>query len=494
MSIDICLVSPPQRAYNHYRPPLSLMLIASFLEKKGIKTEIIDPKSIEPVFGYIRDIVADKILHEISQFNPRIVGISCYTPEFNDVIKLATKIKEKKPDIKVIVGGVHPTLFPKDFFFKNSPIDFVIIGEGEITVYNLINAILKESKNLSDIYGIGYYNKTTGEYYQTKPRPLIEELDKMPLPAYNKIDMKYYTTPNPYAVRGLFLSSFYILAGRGCPMQCTFCVSAELSKIVESKKYLRLRSARNVVDEIDLLKRKYLIDAFYFIDDNFTLKRELVFGICDELISRKLNLLWGCSARINNLSEELIVKMKKAGCMQIDLGVESGSDAVLKRLKKGITIKQVKDIFKICHKIGMRTFANILINIPEETEEEIEDTLKLLDEIKPSVTSFNIFTPYPGTEIYKKSGLNLSSNEYSLTGETPLKLVEDPRFRFAKHSMNFNKFYAVNHKKYNSPFVFMSDYISTRYLSQIIKSHKKKDYFLQMGSLLKEFLKQVRIK
>lgn len=489
MPTDICLVSPPKRAYNHYRPPLALMFLASYLGKKGIKTEIIDPKSEKEVLGTQKTIIVNQILKKVGELNPKIIGLSCYTPEFSAVIELAKRIRERNNGIKIVTGGVHSTLKPQELFFKDSPVDFVVIGEGEITLYELAEAILK-NKSFENIAGIGYYDKNKEEYVQTKSRPLIHDLDEMPFPAYEKVDMDYYTTPNPYAVRGLYLSSFYILVGRGCPSQCTFCVSAELRRTLAPGKSLRCRSAKNVVDEIEFLKSKYKIDAFYFIDDNFTIRRDLVSDISEELIRRRLNLIWACSARINTLSEKVLQEMKKAGCWQIDLGVESGSDKVLKRLKKGITVKQTKEVFKICHKIGMRIFANILINVPDETEEEINETLKLLDEIKPSVTSFNIFIPYLGTEIYKDQNINLSPNEYSILGEPPLKLVQNPRFRFARHNLDFVKFYAENHKKYNSVLTFLPAYFSSYYLRLLLKSRKKKEYIYGFKSLVKEYIKQ----
>ncbi len=489
MCVDVCLVSPPQRAYNHHRPPLALMLLASFLEKNGIKTEIIDPKSTKEVYGQQKSIIVNRILQQIDELNPRIIGITCYTPEFNDVVELAKRIKEKKNEIKIIVGGIHPTLRPMDFFFEDSPFDFVVVGEGEITLYELTSTILKGNKTYENIKGIAYFDKD--EYFQTEPRPLIYDLDDIPFPAYEKVDMKYYTAPNPYAVRGLFLSSFHILVGRGCLSQCTFCVNAEMRKILSPEKSLRCRSAKNVVDEMEFLRKRYKIDSLFFVDDNFTSRRDLVFDICKELIKRKVNLVWSCSARINNLSDELLKKMKTAGCVQVDLGIESGSDAVLKRLKKGITVKQIKNVVKICNKIGIRTFANILINVPGETEDEIKDTLELLNEIKPTVTSFNIFIPYLGTEIYKNSNLNLDPNEYYLLGEPPLKLVSNARFRFAQHNIDFNKFYLINHKKYNSMLAFLPDYFSSIYLNQLIRSKKKKEYFFQFKNLIKEFIKQV---
>ena len=492
MTVDICLVSPPQRAYNHYRPPLALALLSSFLKKNEIEVEIVDPISKQPIFGQQKKVIVDQIIRKIDELNPDIVGITCYTPEFNEVISLAKQIKENNKKIQIIIGGVHPTLRPKEFFFKNSPIDFLVIGEGEITLCELTQAVLRNN-NFENIAGIAYYDKKKKKITQTKARSLIDNLDAMPFPDYEKLDMEYYTSPNPYAVRGVFLSSFYILVGRGCPSQCTFCVSSKMRKILGPGKSLRCRTAKNVVDEIEFLKKTYLIDSFYFIDDNFTLRKDLVSEICKELIKRRLKLIWCCSARIDTISEELLKQMKKAGCIQVDFGVESGSPSVLKRLKKGIEVGEIKRVFSFCRKVGMRTFANILINVPDETEEDINETIKLLDEIHPTITSFNIFIPFIGTEIYTQyeHKIRLKPREYGLLALPPRELAENPRFRFAKHNIDFNGFYVLNHKKYNSLFNFLPVYFSFNYLTQLIRSKRKKEYFFRFKDLLKEYVKQV---
>jgi len=491
MPAKVCLISPPKRAYNHHRPPLALMYLAAALEKNGISASIIDPVSVSDVSGQRKVEVVDEILKSIERERPQIAGISCFTPEFNDAIALAGQIKALDSGIKIVIGGVHATLRPKEFFFEGSPVDFAVIGEGEETFPELCRALMDGSREFEKIKGIAFMEEKKG-FLATDARPLIHDLDSLALPAYDKIDMAWYTAPNPYAVRGLFLSSFYILVGRGCPSECTFCVSAELRKTVAPGKALRCRSAKNVVDEIALLKDRYGIDSFYFIDDNFTLRRDLVSDICDELKARGLNLLWSCSARINTLNEEILKKMKAAGCVQVDLGVESGSDAVLKRLKKGINTRQIKEVFRACKRIGMRTFANILVNVPGETEAEVEETLNLLDEIRPSVTSFNIFIPYLGTEIYGSSGLKIRPDEYWLLGEPPLKLVKESRFRFSSHKMDFADFYARNHRKYNSIFTFLPDYLSPGYLTRLARSRKRREYFLGIKDLAMEYMKQVR--
>ena len=491
MGTKVCLISPPKRAYNHHRPPLALMYLASALERGGISSSIIDPISFSDVSGQRKTEVVDEILGAIEREKPRIAGISCFTPEFNDALYLAARIKERLSGIKIVVGGVHATLKPQDFFFPGSPVDFAVIGEGEETFPELCRELLDCGKGHGKIKGIAFQDQGGG-YQETPARPLLHDLDSLAMPAYDKVDMNWYTAPNPYAVRGLFLSSFYLLVGRGCPSLCTFCVSAELRKTMAPGKSLRCRTAAHVADEIELLKERYGIDSFYFIDDNFTLRSDLVSGICDELLKRKLNLVWSCSARINSLNEAVLAKMKKAGCVQVDLGVESGSETVLKRLKKGISVGQTKEVFRACRKIGMRTFANILVNVPGETEVEVNDTLRLLDDIKPSVTSFNVFIPYIGTEIYNDSGLGLKPSEYWMLGEPPLKLVKEERFRFAAHSMDFADFYYRNHKKYNSIFTFLPDYLSPGYLKRVVMSRKKREYFLGIKDLAKEYLKQVR--
>lgn len=487
---NICLISPPGRAYNHFRPPLALMLLSAYLEKNGIRTEIVDVKS-ETGDEKEKKAIVSSILEQVKKTGAPIVGVPCYTPEFKEIIDLCHAIRHENPGVKIVVGGVHATLKSEEFFYEGSPIDYAVIGEGELTLLELVKSIKSGIGDFSKVMGIAFYDKAQESLIKTKPRPLIHDLDEMPFPDYSKVDMKYYTTPNPYNVRGMLLSSFYVLVGRGCPSQCTFCVSAELRKIMASGKTLRCRSAKNVVDEIEFLKKNYSIDGFYFIDDNFTLLPKLVEEICEEMIRRNLNLTWACSSRINTLSENLLSKMKRAGCFQIDLGVESGSEAVLKRLKKGITVKQIKEVFRLCHKIGMRTFCNILINIPDETEEELNETLRLLDEIKPSVTSFNIFIPFLGTEIYASSGLTLGPADYYYLSLPPRELVKEKRFRFARHEIDFSQFYSTNHKKYNSPLVFLPSYCSKPYLTQIMRSKRKKDYFFQVGLLAKEFVKQI---
>ncbi len=470
------------------------MYISSYLAKMGIDTQIIDIKATDPIMGpdnREKEDIAEEILAEIFEKKPKYVGLPCCSPEFSDVIYMSKRVKEKLPQTKVVVGGTHSTLFPEQFFFPNSPIDYAVVGEGEITTHELIEA-LEAKKNIQKIAGLVYYDNEQARIIKTEPRPYIQDLDSLPYPDFEKVDMDYYTTPNPYSVRGVMLSSFYILSGRGCPSSCTFCVSKNLRKI-GSGRYLRLRSAKNVVDEMEYLAKTYKIDGFYIIDDAFSLDKRHTMAVCDEMIARKLNLVWGCETRVNHVNEDLLKKMRKAGCLQVDFGVESGSDDCLKRIKKGINTEQVRQVFKACKKVGIRTFANILLNTPGETEKDLKLTLNLLDEIKPTVTSFNTFTPFPGTDIYEHWDTELAPEDYSILAEAPLKLIkEDPRFRFSDHQVDMDEFYQVNHRKYNSLTNSLGIFMQPAYIKRMLKSKKKNDYLKQLRSLSREMVKQRR--
>lgn len=490
MGIDISLVSPPGRSTDHYRPPIALMCLSAFLESRGITTEIVDAK-----VGASRDSriesngdAVELILTKLRASRPSIVGITCYTPEYMDVIELSGRVKQSCPGTRVVVGGVHPTLKPQDFFRENGSVDFAVVGEGELTLYDLVTR-LSRGGSLDGVEGL-MYRGGDGELRSGPPRPLIEDLDTLPPPAFDKINMRYYTMPNPYAIRGIPVSSFYMCYGRGCPFNCTFCVSKHLRKTSGPGKYVRYRSSENAVDEVELLKRDYLIDGFYIIDDTFSASLQNAMQFCESLIARRLKLLWACTTRVNQVSEELLRKMKEAGCVQVDFGIESGSEECLKRVKKGINLSQIKKAFEICGRIGMRTFANVLVNIPDETEEDLRKTVELLDLLKPSVCSINILTPFVGTDIYDESGLNLRPDEYEILGRPPLEIIQDSRFRFSHTGVDIAEFHALHYRRYNPLGNFASFLLSRQYLLQVLRSRRKLDYLRQVPEWYRELIRQ----
>jgi radical SAM superfamily enzyme YgiQ (UPF0313 family) len=497
---DVVLVSPPSRMINHYRPPMALIYLAGYLQKMGLRIKIIDI----PMKDVIRDKnfcnkiedelknIEEKMIEEFRSIKTGIVGITFYTPEYFEVFNLAKRFKEYNPSLKVIVGGIHPTFYPEEIFDeRNCPIDFAIIGEGEITLFELSKSILEKRKNYLGIKGIAYQDKKLNKIVKTEVRPVEDNLDRISFPAYNLIDMDYYTNASPYAIRGCFLRSMYLVATRGCPSQCTFCVAKKLRQYNGGGKATRIRSALNLINEIRGLKEKYKIDSFYFIDDLFTINKDNVIEFCKELKKSKINILWGCSSKVSTLNEEIIKHMAEAGCIQIDFGVERGSNEALNLVKKGITIEKIEEVFYLCSKYKIRTFANFIVNIPKETKKDLIDILKFIRKLNPDIVSINIFTPYPGAEIYDNCKFKFKKNEYPILTNAAGLIYKDPkRLKFSEHNINLIEFSNKYNKKYNKIWKNLKFYLSIRYWKVLVKSRNKLNYIKQFKLLVAEFINQ----
>ncbi len=489
MTVDVSLISPPSRRADHRRPPLALMYLAAYLEENGVFSEIIDRESGRAAGPDLSpDEATESVLERLRSSKPWLVGITCYTPEYMEVMALAGAIKGALPGIVVVVGGVHPTLRPADFLFIGSPVDFAVVGEGEVTLYELVRA-LSSGTAPAGLPGLA----TAGEgdeLLSGPPRPLIEDLDLLPFPSFEKVDMDYYTMPNPYAIRGIPLSSFYVAFGRGCPFNCSFCVAKHLRKLSGPGRHVRYRSARRAVDEVQTLKDRYRIDGFYIIDDTFSASHRHASEFCDEMERRKLRLLWGCTTRVSQVDDELLRKMRRAGCVQVDFGVESGSERCLERVNKEIDLGQIRRAFDSCRDVGMRTFANILVNIPGETEEDLGRTVDLLDELNPSVCAINVLTPYIGTDIYEECGLELLPEDYAVLGKSPLEIIRDERFLFAGHDLDIKDFVDANFRRFNRLGNFARFLTSRTYLAQLARSRRKLDYLRMVPEWYRELKKQ----
>ena len=279
------------------------------------------------------------------------------------------------------------------------------------------------------------------------------------------------------------------MATRGCPSRCTFCVAKRLQEF-NSKG--RVRSADSLIRELKELKEKYFIDSFYFMDDLFTLNKDNVKRFCSLLKSEKMDLVWGCSSKVSTLNEEIIRVMAHAGCIQIDFGVERGSDNALRLMKKGQNIRMVKDIFSLCHKYGIRTFANMLVNLPGETESDLTDIVKLLNEIYSDVVSINIFTPYPGTEIYDQGKYKFQKEEYANLSKdiTWLMEVSPDKFKYCSHTVNLASWVSRYSRKFNKILPNLKFYATRKYWNVLFKSKVKTNYFKQFNLLVKEFVNQ----
>jgi radical SAM superfamily enzyme YgiQ (UPF0313 family) len=371
----IILINPPivaEFGENIYLP-INLAYIAALLEENHHEIEIIDLQ-IE-----CRSI--KKLIERIKKFNPELIGITSVTPTFPYALKLAELFKKVKKDMKIVLGGIHVTAMPEDTL-KNDCVDFVVIGEGEKTIVELADAIEK-NKNFKKIRGLGF--KENGKIIINPPRPLIKNLDDLPLPAYHLINMKEYKYP-----RGIvpFFTS------RGCPFNCIFCAS----HLVNGKK-IRRRSIANVIEELKLLK-KYGVNYVSFFDDTFTIDRKYVIKLCEQMIKENLNFKWWCNTRVSTVDEELLTYMKKAGCRIVAYGFESGTQRILNYIKKGITLEQSKRAAEIAKKLDMEMDAFFIINFPTEKKEEIINTIRFARTMPFGWFRLSSATPYPGTELY----------------------------------------------------------------------------------------------
>lgn len=397
-----------------------------------------------------------KVLEEIKEINPNIIFIHCMTPTAEVLLKLANLIKESKIKVLIVAMGQHATVLPKTFLFKDSPVDLCINGEAELTIKELVNYHSK-SKNIYSINSITYFDKKNNKIHYNKQRELISNLDELPFPAHDLFMKDSYKIYYPIRLYKKVKWGF-MLSSRGCPYSCIFC--SPTLRISYGKNY-RIRSAKNVVDEMEFLVSKG-VNAIDFIDDTFTFDQKRTMEICDELIKRKINVKWIAQTRVDHVSMELLKKMRKAGCSTLCFGIESGVERILKILKKGETVGQMKKAFKLTKKAGILTVAYFMLGSPTETEEEVKKTFKLCKQLKPDLLQVAYFTPYPGSEAYEKMSdqQKLKFDTLSHYNEIGYNFSNIPTRKLRKMQRRFYKRY------FFSP-LFLSKYLTKRLLFMI---------------------------
>lgn len=408
----ILLINPERE----FLPPLGLLYIGAVLEKnrKNVKvieflnTKINEEENVKENY---------KIFRESIRYSPDIIGILCMSSQIVSVKNLIKRYKRELPKIPIVIGGPYAKADPLDLL--NSNADFIVLREGEKTFPELIE-YMQGKRELEDVKGIAF--KRDGNFVITKEESHIQNLDSLPFPAYHLIDYNHYINLRFFGIRGLWLKCGGIITSRGCPGRCIFCSC----KLVHGRN-VRYRSIKNVIEEIEFLVNKYKIDGFWIMDDTFTLSEKRVIEFCNRLMEKNLRLKWSCQTRANTFTERMARAMRDAGCVQVEFGVESGSQKVLDILKKDIKINQIKQSFKICHKNGIRPFATIMIGSPGETIEDIQLTRELIKEIKPAHTGYYFTTPHPGTELYdlaiKNKWINPKKNIWWIQTEDPTMCI-----------------------------------------------------------------------
>lgn len=341
MNGKLLLVNPRVGEGAKY-PPLSLVWLAAYIEKHGYNVEIIDAHALE-----MRD---EDLIEHIVQSEPSFCGFTFMTPQADYVAGLIKKIKQIQPKIILLAGGVHVSTVPEDFLTKCPEVDYLIVGEGEATLLELMEFVI-QGKDTENIQGIAF---TKGQNIKINPRrALLSNLDELPMPAWGKLPIHKYDVVIPERDRvsrpGECLS---ISSERGCPFQCTFCASGSVYG-----KTCRSRSPYKTFEELQYLAENHGVYKFFFVDEVLTLKESTVLELCDLINKSGLSISWACDSRCNGkgLTEKALAAMKKSGCVRIDFGVESGSPKVLKNIRKGITLRDIYRAHKMVHDIGMYT-------------------------------------------------------------------------------------------------------------------------------------------
>ncbi len=372
--------------------------MAAVLEKHHIDVDVLDASALELTY--------DEIGEEILKRNPDIVSISALTPTIGVALDSADKIKQVKPDTVIVLGGYHPT-FEYESVLEEKSVDVVIRGEGEYTFLELVQTI-ENNGDLRNVAGLAFHDKSDNSLIVTPDRPVIQNLDELPFPAFHLFPMEKYRILN------ITTNVATIITTRGCPMQCSFCSSAALHG-----HKLRRRSVGNVVDEVEMRLKEQNIDTIAFMDDTFTLNKRFVNEFCAEIKRRNLKFWWGCTSRVDTLDKELLQTMKDAGCITIFIGVESADQQMLEKMNKNITVTKTENAFKIAHEVGIRTIASCVIGMPEDTHESIKQTIDFVKNLKPNYALYSLATPYPGTRFYnetfKKNLINIKDwSKYTL--------------------------------------------------------------------------------
>jgi len=404
--LRILLVTPPRGGEELLdriqisAPPLGLAYIAAVLEQEGHKVKIFD--------AAVEGARHSDVALEVKRYKPDLVGITSTTPSIYSAYKVAEVVKQVDPGITTVIGGPHVTFTPIETLKECRHLDYVVIGEGEATIAELVGK-LEKCEETSDVRGIAYRRGDTIRV--NKPRPLID-LNKLPPPARHLLSMSSYT------LLGKPVKAIHVMASRGCPFKCIFCSSSRLFGGV-----CRYRDVNAVLDEIEDCVYRYKTRNFAFVDDEFTLNMKWVLSFTKGLKERGLDIVYGCSSRVDTLNEEVLKGLKESGCKELYIGVESGSQETIKRIKKGIRLEIVPKAVRKAQALGIEVVATFMLGFPWETVDDMKKTVKFALKLNPDLAQFTLATPYPGTELYeyaKKNNLLLTRDWSQYTTLKPV--------------------------------------------------------------------------
>ncbi|MCX6803931.1 MAG: radical SAM protein [Candidatus Diapherotrites archaeon] len=395
--MKVILATPPQEndhTNDAIQLPLNIGYLSEYLKQKGVQVITLD--------AYGLKMSNNELVSKIIKENPDLVGFSGVIPRFQYLKSTVDNLRKKwsKP---IVVGGpivmIGPSLLDK------LNVDYLIRGEGEYSLYDLLLSI-KENKGFEKVKGLIY--KKNGQIVENLCER-INDLNIIPFPKYECLPLEQYTKFKLF--NKTIVNPVTIITSRGCPAHCIFCCRYHGNLV-------RLRTAEHIIPEIEYWVKEKDCNEFNICDSTFTLNKQRVMEFCDLIADKKVDIKWTCQSRVNTIDKQMVKKMKETGCKLIYYGVESGSQRVLDYLKKGITIEKVKDVFEMTRKQGMGTLGSFIVGTPTETKKELKETLSLVKTLPIDFYLFSIFKPYPGTEAFEilKSKNVKITEDYTLFG------------------------------------------------------------------------------
>jgi anaerobic magnesium-protoporphyrin IX monomethyl ester cyclase len=372
---DLVLVNP--RAVNDQYPPLSILTLAAYVRSKGFSVAVVDMQA---------ELLTDEqACSRVQNFNPEFCGLSFMTYQVGYIKTLLPKLKKACPNTVFLAGGVHASILPGEV--KDLGFDYVVVGEGELTLVSL----LEKQKNINGVYRKEGFD----------PCVLIPDLDVLPMPAWDLVDVNWYKVSQPESRYKLEAGQALTLStSRGCFFGCAFCC---WSKVFGRTH--RFRSASKMVEEIEYLVKTYGIKKFFFVDDGLLGDRKRAEALAELLLSKKLNVIFSAATRVTDdgVNIKTLTLLYKAGLRMLDFGVESGSQKILNDIHKGITVGQIKHAHALAHLAGVHTTSLMMVGHLEETWSDFLDSLALFADVDTEYVNWNPLTPFPGTEVHEKA-------------------------------------------------------------------------------------------
>ncbi|MCL1971023.1 MAG: B12-binding domain-containing radical SAM protein [Candidatus Bathyarchaeota archaeon] len=383
--ILLMTTAPPSNApwfHGKRLPPLGLMYIAAALEQAGHEVQMLD--------NYLMQQSTEEVQQLVLKLQPTIVGITCGSATYKKCVETAKAIKTVAPNCKIVVGGWHASYMPESLL-ETPEIDYAVIGEGERAITNLAEFILKEDYlGASNVAGIAC-RSTTGVI---KNEPCFINMDELPFPARHLLPLEKYDRN----IEFLKAKPADVMSiSRGCTFNCGFCETTKLWGNIN-----RQFSPQRVIAEVNDLVNKYGTRGIYFINDNFTMRKNQTAEFCDLLIKSKLDIEWVCDTRVDLVNQEILEKMASAGCKTIWFGIESGSQKVLNHINRNITLEQIEEAFKMCRKAGIQIACSFMLGMPSETRDDLIASYRFAEKLNADWCQFNVFIAYPDSPLWRE--------------------------------------------------------------------------------------------